>query len=187
MWAKKAREEHDAFAQALRDKGVDVHYYGQLLAETLEIGEGHTLVLDRVCTPENLGPSLVGPCSSLFEDLPGRQLADYLVGGVLKADLHPSGAHSLKWDMLHSDDFVSRPSRTTCSSGITPLDLQRSDHQPDGQAGSPAGNPAHEGDLQVPPAVRRQVHRSTTAMTTRHTSRPRLREVTSMSLAIGPS
>ena len=22
MWAKKAREEHDAFAQALRDKGV---------------------------------------------------------------------------------------------------------------------------------------------------------------------
>ncbi|MFZ0249520.1 MAG: arginine deiminase [Acidimicrobiales bacterium] len=109
MWAKKAREEHDAFAQALRDKGVDVHYYGQLLAETLEIGEGRAFVLDRVCTPENLGPSLVGPVRELFEDLPGRQLADYLVGGVLKADLHPSGAHSLKWDMLHSDDFVLAP------------------------------------------------------------------------------
>ena len=35
MWAKKAKEEHDVFAEALRDKGVTVHYYGQLLGETL--------------------------------------------------------------------------------------------------------------------------------------------------------
>ena len=66
-------------------------------------------MLDRVCTPENLGPSLVGPVRELFEDLHGKQLADYLVGGVLKADLHPSGAHSLKWDMLRPDDFVLTP------------------------------------------------------------------------------
>ena len=26
MWAKKAKEEHDAFAEALREKGVQVHY-----------------------------------------------------------------------------------------------------------------------------------------------------------------
>ena len=109
MWAKKAREEHDAFAQALRDKGVHVHYYGQLLAETLEIDEGRSFVLDRVCTTQNLGPSLVGPVRELFEDLHGEQLADFLVGGVLKADLHPTGAHSLKWDMLRSDDFVLAP------------------------------------------------------------------------------
>ena len=109
MWAKKAREEHDAFAQSLRDKGVRVHYYGQLLAETLEIDEGRSFVLDRVCTPENLGPSLVGPVRDLFDDLHGKQLADYLVGGVLKADLHPNGAHSLKWDMLRTDDFVLTP------------------------------------------------------------------------------
>ena len=60
MWAKKAKEEHDAFAEALRDKGVQVHYYGQLLAETLEIPDGRAFVLDRLCTPEILGPSLVG-------------------------------------------------------------------------------------------------------------------------------
>ena len=66
-------------------------------------------MLDRVCTPENLGPSLVGPVRELFEDLDGNQLADYLVGGVLKADLHPSGTHSLKWDMLRTDDFVLTP------------------------------------------------------------------------------
>ena len=36
-------------------------------------------------------------------------LAEFLVGGVLKADLHPLRAHSLKWDMLKADDFVLAP------------------------------------------------------------------------------
>ncbi len=109
MWAKKAKEEHDAFAEALRDKGVRVHYYGQLLGETLELPEGRDFVLDRLCTPEILGPSLVGPVRSLFEDLDGATLAEFLVGGVLKADLRPLRAHSLKWDMLKADDFVLTP------------------------------------------------------------------------------
>ena len=64
MWASKAKEEHDAFAEALREKGVLVHYYGQLLAETLEVPEGRGFVLDRLCTPENLGPRWPRPCAS---------------------------------------------------------------------------------------------------------------------------
>jgi arginine deiminase len=109
MWAKKAKEEHDAFAEALRDKGVRVHLYGQLLAETLDLPEGRGFVLDRVCTPEILGPSLVGPARRLFDGLDGAELAQYLVGGVLKADLQPLRVHSLRWDMLRADDFVLTP------------------------------------------------------------------------------
>ncbi|HXQ18366.1 MAG TPA: arginine deiminase [Acidimicrobiales bacterium] len=109
MWAKKAKEEHDAFAEALREKGVSVHYYGQLLAETLELKEGRAFVLDRVCTPEILGPSLVGPARKLFDELDGATLSEHLVGGVLKADLQPLRAQSLKWDMLRADDFVLPP------------------------------------------------------------------------------
>jgi len=109
MWAKRAREEHDAFVQALRDKGVEVHYYGQLLAETLNVKDGRAFVLDRVCTPENLGPSLVDPIRELFDELDGQALATRLIGGVLKSDLHPSGTHSLKWDLLRPGDFVLPP------------------------------------------------------------------------------
>jgi len=109
MWASKAKEEHDGFAEALRDKGVLVHYYGRLLAETLELADGRAFVLDRVCTPEHLGPSLVGPVRQLLEDLDGAELAQFLVGGILKADLHPMRAHSLKWNMLRADDFVLTP------------------------------------------------------------------------------
>ncbi len=110
MWAKKAKEEHDAFAEALREHGVQVHYFGVLLTETLAIREARDSVLDRVCVPELLGPVLVEPVRSLLEDLEPETLAEYLVGGVLKADLHPIRAtRSLKWSMMAADDFVLAP------------------------------------------------------------------------------
>ncbi|NYI42750.1 arginine deiminase [Demequina lutea] len=109
VWASRAKEEHDAFAQALRDKGVAVHYYEQLLAETLDLPEGRSFVLDRLCTPQILGPSLVGTVRQLFDDKDGASLASLLIGGILKADLHPVNAHSLKWNMLKADDFILSP------------------------------------------------------------------------------
>jgi arginine deiminase len=109
MWARKAKEEHDAFAEALRERGVEVHYFGQLLAETLTQPAGRAFVLDRVCTAEFLGPRLVQPLRKLFDDLDGAELAEFLVGGVIKADLHPARAHSLKWDMMRADDFLLPP------------------------------------------------------------------------------
>jgi arginine deiminase len=109
VWANRAREEHDAFVQALIEKGVQVHYFAQLLAETLQLAEGRAFVLDRICTPEQLGPNLVKPLRKLFDDLDGLALAEYLIGGVLKADLNPARARSLKWDMLRADDFVLPP------------------------------------------------------------------------------
>ena len=109
MWAKKAKQEHDVFAEILRDHGVRIHYFGQLLAETLDLPEGREFVLDRVCTPEIVGPALVARMWEFAEDLDGHQLAEYLVGGILKADLRPLRAKSLRWDMLRADDFLLPP------------------------------------------------------------------------------
>jgi arginine deiminase len=138
MWASKAKEEHDAFAEALRERGVLVHYYGELLAETLELPEGRAYVLDRLCTPQSFGPSLVDPVRHLFDDLDGARLAELLVGGVLKADLHPQHAHSLKWNVLRRDDFVLTP---------LPNHLFQRDN-------SCWIYPAHESDLHLSPQVR---------------------------------
>jgi arginine deiminase len=108
-WTKKAKEEHDAFAEALRDKGVQVHYFAELLAETLALPEGRAFVLDRVCTPQMLGPNLTEPVRKLFDDLDGQALATFLIGGVLKADLQSARPSSLTWDMMRADDFVLPP------------------------------------------------------------------------------
>ena len=109
MWARKAREEHDAFAEVLRGRGVQVHHFGQLLTEALEVPEGRAFVLDQVCTPEMVGPELVYPLRRLIDDLDAETLAGYLIGGVLKADVRPLRPRSLKWQMLRADDFLLTP------------------------------------------------------------------------------
>jgi len=109
MWAARAKEEHDVFTEALRVRGIDVHYLERLLVETLDIPEGRRFVLDRVCTAEMLGPGLVGPMTELFADLEAPVLAGYLIGGVIKDDLVPLRAQSLRWETLRHDDFVLPP------------------------------------------------------------------------------
>ncbi len=109
MWGSKAREEHDAFADVLRDQGVQVHHFGQLLTETLLVPEGRAYVLDQICTPERVGPELVDELRRLTDDADAETLAGYLIGGVLKADVRPLRSKSLKWEMLRADDFLLTP------------------------------------------------------------------------------
>ena len=59
LWAKRAREQHDAFAGVLRDRGIVVHHLDRLLAETLAIPAARAEILDQVCTADAVGTSLV--------------------------------------------------------------------------------------------------------------------------------
>lgn len=109
LWAKRAREEHDAFAQALRDQGTRVHYFADLLAQTLDIPHARSWLLDRVVTPASVGPALLEPVRDLCADLDGETLAGYLIGGLLKDDLPLATPHSLVWNTLRPDDFALAP------------------------------------------------------------------------------
>src|SRR3954447_22290511 len=48
LWVRRARAEHDGFADALRDRGIEVHLFGDLLREALELPKARDLVLGRV-------------------------------------------------------------------------------------------------------------------------------------------
>jgi arginine deiminase len=109
LWAAKAREEHDVFAHTLREHGVEVHLFHELLAQTLAIAEARAFVLDRICTAELAGPTLAGPLRKLADDLDPQTLAEMLVGGVTRADLSPMHVHSLRWQSLDLNDFVLTP------------------------------------------------------------------------------
>jgi arginine deiminase len=109
LWADRAREEHDVFTQVLRDHGVTVHLFGELLAQTLEIAEARAFVLDRVCDEQHLGPALAGALRTLAEDVAPAELAGLLVGGVIRSDLSPLSVSSLRWQSLALDDFVLPP------------------------------------------------------------------------------
>lgn len=109
LWAKRAREEHDAFAQVLRDHGVRVHYFADLLAQALDVPQAREWLLDRVVTPGSVGPALTDPVRELCRDLDGETLAGYLIGGLLKSDLPLAAPHSLVWGALGADDFALAP------------------------------------------------------------------------------
>lgn len=109
LWADRAREEHDIFAQVLRDHGVLVHHFADLFAQTLELPEAKSFVLDRVCTVSRVGPTLTASLRALAEDVDAKTLADLLIGGVTKADLSPLNAGSLRWQSLRLDDFILTP------------------------------------------------------------------------------
>ncbi|MBB2941288.1 arginine deiminase [Actinoplanes lutulentus] len=109
LWARRAREEHDAFAEFLRERGVRVHYLARLLADVLDIPRARAWVLDRTVTEETAGPALAGPLRRLAEQAESEMLAEYLIGGVLKSELAGFTVHSLRWELLSADDFVLAP------------------------------------------------------------------------------
>ncbi|NMO57538.1 arginine deiminase [Actinoplanes sp. TBRC 11911] len=109
LWAGRAREEHDAFVATLRENDVTVRLFGDLLAEALSTPDGRMFALDRTLTAEQLGTGLAREVRALFEDAAPATLAEYLIGGLTKADLSPLTRPSLPWQSLDIDDFVLAP------------------------------------------------------------------------------
>jgi arginine deiminase len=109
LWAKRAREEHDAFAQTLRDRGVVVHYFADLLTDVLANPLARSWVLDRVVTDDTVGPTLTQPLRRLADEADSGLLAEYLIGGILKSELSHVAANSLRWELMSRDDFLLTP------------------------------------------------------------------------------
>jgi arginine deiminase len=109
MWAQRAREEHDAFSQKLRDKGVTVHLFGDLLAQALDQPGAREYVQDELTTATRFGPALDGPLDELVGSTPAHSLAEALIGGVLKRDVTVDEASSLLMKYLEPDDFLLAP------------------------------------------------------------------------------
>src|SRR5215831_4239505 len=57
-WVGRAQEEHDAFASALRDRGVEVLYLTDLLTEVLTIEEARARLTEAVLGDVRLGVTL---------------------------------------------------------------------------------------------------------------------------------
>ena len=111
LWVSRAQAEHDAFANVLRSRGVVVHYYSDLLAQTLEVAAARDYILDGVFDSRWHGPLAVDQLRAAVDGLDSRALAGYLVGGITKqeiAELAPE-PKSIAFHSLDPDGFVLAP------------------------------------------------------------------------------
>ena len=111
LWVSEAQAEHDEFAAALREHGVTVHYYRDLFAQTLQIGEARTYVLDKIFDPRIQGPLAIDALRAALDALGPDDLARYLIGGITKREILDLGADpkSIAFHSLDRDGFVLAP------------------------------------------------------------------------------
>ncbi|RUW27743.1 arginine deiminase [Mesorhizobium sp. M4B.F.Ca.ET.215.01.1.1] len=108
LWVKRARQEHDVFVDALRERGVVVHSFGELLAEAMTISKARDWLLDRRVHPGVVGLDMVDELRGWLNDMPPEQLASFLVGGIARAEL-PFQPKGLTGRTLAPQDFVLPP------------------------------------------------------------------------------
>jgi arginine deiminase len=106
-WVEKAQEEHDAFAAALRDRGVEVLYLRDLLVDSLHDVAARDTLIERTVRSPHLGGSLGAAVRSQLEELDPAGLTDVLIGGVAHEEL--AGGRGVVWQLMGSHDFVIPP------------------------------------------------------------------------------
>lgn len=111
LWVKRARQEHDAFADTLRDADVKVHLFHELLHDTLGIPEARKHVLDRVFDERVFGPMALDTLRNTFDVLDEETLTEALIGGMTKRELlgRVEEPKSVAFRALDADAFVLAP------------------------------------------------------------------------------
>jgi arginine deiminase len=105
-WLGRAQEEHDAFAQALRDHDVEVLYLVELLTETLEQADARAEIVEGTTAALHLGDSLRRYLVDAMSDLPAAELAQVVTAGLRNDEV----AHrSIVTSLLRPDDFLVDP------------------------------------------------------------------------------
>ncbi|MBV9291434.1 MAG: arginine deiminase [Frankiales bacterium] len=106
-WVERAQEEHDAFADALRSRDVEVLYLRDLLAETLADDAARGAVVDHTLADPLLGEALRKDVARHLADLDPAGLADVLIGGVAREELRRGSG--LVFQMMDQHGFVVPP------------------------------------------------------------------------------
>ncbi len=106
-WVSRAQDEHDAFAEALRARDVEVLYLTELLVETLEEEEARASAIESVTTSLHLGDTLRDYFRTALTDLDPRGLMEALTAGVRNDEVR--AGKSLVTSLLTHDDFLIDP------------------------------------------------------------------------------
>lgn len=106
-WVGRAQDEHDAFAEVLRQHGVEVIYLVDLLIEALAIEPARRECIDAVLADPRHGDTLRAVLRAHLDALHPEDLAQVLVAGIAPEEL--SGGRGLVYGLTDQHDFVVDP------------------------------------------------------------------------------
>ncbi len=111
LWVDRAMEDHAAFVDQLRGRGVDVVELHELLAQTMEVPGARDWLLDRKISPETVGTGLADATRTFLEELPPATLAEYLIGGLAIDDVPelPPGFRALAAYSPDAREYLMEP------------------------------------------------------------------------------
>jgi arginine deiminase len=108
IWVRRARQEFDAFTDVMRERGVEVLLFHELLAETLTDHEAREWLLQRKLRPEEVTTIFTRELTAWMGEMAADELATRLTGGVTLAEL-PQDIVDAVGRALEPTDFILRP------------------------------------------------------------------------------
>jgi arginine deiminase len=106
-WVARAQEEHDAFAAALRERGVEVLHLDRLLTEVLTFPAARAELIAAAVDDPRLGSTLQATTTAHLADLAPEELSATLIAGLAHDELR--GGHGLAYQLMDRADFVVPP------------------------------------------------------------------------------
>lgn len=109
IWARKARQEHDAFVDLMRTEfGVDVMRVHELLQDVVSDPEGRAYILDRKIVPNEVGVGGTAELRAWMDEMESEKLAAHLIGGVTVREL-PDDFRKVAERAFAPTDFIIPP------------------------------------------------------------------------------
>ncbi len=106
-WVARAQDEHDAFASALRERGVEVLYLMDLLTETLASEEVRHDAITTALASLHLGDTMRRWLGPMLHDASPAELATHLTAGIRNDEVR--GGFGLVTSLLPDYDFLIDP------------------------------------------------------------------------------
>ena len=107
LWVARAKEEHDAFCERMRERGVEVFLAETLLAEALAKPEAKDWIADHILSEREVGITAATRAREWMETAAPAQVADFLIGGVTKGDVETDVG--LTWESTDPTSMLLPP------------------------------------------------------------------------------
>lgn len=108
LWVKQARQEHLAFVDEMRHRGIEVYLLRELLEETMRDKAAREWLLNLRISENTVGVGMAEELHAALMEMDAYKLSVHLIGGINRAEL-PFKPKGMLGQLLEPQDFVLPP------------------------------------------------------------------------------